>query len=92
MSSTAAYRALSSVRYVYLAIFFLLLSGLFQPLIFGNEGDKLVAGFFILLLGLSGGVMLWRSAHHDSNRIPAMALGFGLIGASLYLIFLMASN
>ena len=87
-STTSPSRAISSFKYAYLLVFFLLLSGLFQPLISGSDGDKLVAGVMILSLGLLGGVLLWRSAYNEDNRVVYMGLGFSLIGGSLYLIFL----
>ncbi|MBI1658611.1 MAG: hypothetical protein IS632_07560 [Thaumarchaeota archaeon] len=71
-------------------VFFLLLSGLFQPLISGNDGDMLVAGVFVLLLGLLGGILLWRSSHDKNNRVVYMGLGFGLVAGSLTMVFLIA--
>lgn len=82
-------RYASTFKYVYLLVFFMLLSGLFQPFISGVGGDKLVAGVLILSLGLVGAVLLWKSAYDKNNRISYMALGFGVLGASLYLITLM---
>lgn len=79
---------ISSLKYGYLVAFFLLLSGLFQPLITGNDGDMLVAGVFILFLGLLGGILLWKSAYDKNNRVPYMGMGFALVGGSLYMIML----
>ena len=78
----------STFKYAYLLIFFALLSGLFQPLVAGEDGDMLVAGTMILLLGLLGGVLLWKAAYDKNNRIPIMGMGFGLLGASLYMMHL----
>lgn len=89
-STTPPSRVVSSFKYAYLLVFFMLLSGLFQPLISGSDGDKLVAGVMILSLGLLGGTLLWRSAYNEDNRVVYMGLGFGLIAGSLYLIFLVA--
>lgn len=88
MSSTSHSKTISSFKYVYLVVFFMLLSGLFQPLITGNDADMLVAGTMILFLGLVGGILLWKSTQDRENRVIYMGLGFGLIGGSLYLIFL----
>lgn len=90
MSSPVASRSLSSFKYVYVLVFFLLLSGLFQPLITGNDGDMLVGGTLTLGLGLAGGVLLWRSARDKHDRFVYMGLGFGLVAASLYLVFLIS--
>ena len=81
-------RTLSSFKYAYIVAFFLLMASIFQPLTTGNGVDKMIAGLFILLLGLSGGFVLWKSTHNESNRILYMTIGFGLVGASLYLIFM----
>ena len=83
-------KSLSSFKYVYLIVFFMLLSGLFQPLVSGADGDMLVAGVFILLLGLLGGILLWKSTYDKNNRVVFMGMGFGLMGGSIYLIFLIA--
>lgn len=68
----------------------MLLSGLFQPLVSGTDGDMLVAGVFVLLLGLLGGVLLWKSTYDKNNRVVYMGLGFSLMGGSIYLIFLIS--
>ena len=83
-------KSLSSFKYVYLIVFFMLLSGLFQPLVSGTDGDKLIAGVFVLLLGLLGGVLLWKSTYDKNNRVVYMGLGFSLMGGSIYLIFLIS--
>lgn len=88
MNKALASRHVSTFKYVYLLVFFLLLSGLFQPFVSGSGGDKLVAGVLVLSLGLTGAVLLWKSSYDQNNRIPYMALGFGVLGASLYLIFI----
>ena len=89
MSKALASRHISTFKYVYLLVFFMLLSGLFQPFISGVGGDKLVAGVLILSLGLVGAILLWKSAYDKDNKISYMALGFGVLGASLYLIIIM---
>ena len=88
MSGVSSSKVVSSFRYVYIVAFFLLLSGLFQPLITGEDGDKLVAGVFVLLLGLLGGILVWRSSHDRNNRVIYMGLGFALMAGSLTMIFL----
>ena len=88
MSSISGSKAISSFRYGYIVVFFLLLSGLFQPLITGEDGDKLVAGVLVLLLGLLGGILLWRSSHDKNNRVIYMGLGFGLVAGALTMVFL----
>lgn len=79
-----------SFRYVYIVVFFLLLSGLFQPFIAGDDGALLVAGVFVLLLGLLGGILLWRSSHDKNNRVVYMGLGFALVAGSLAMVIQIA--
>ena len=88
MSGILGSKAVSSFKYGYIIVFFLLLSGLFQPLITGEDGDKLVAGVLVLLLGLLGGILLWRSSHDKNNRVIYMSLGFGLVAGALTMVFL----
>lgn len=88
MSSISGSKAISAFKYGYIVAFFLLLSGFFQPLITGEDGDKLVAGVLVLLLGLLGGILLWRSSHDKNNRVIYMGLGFGLVAGSLIMVFL----
>lgn len=64
----------------------MLLSGFFQPFITGEDGELLVAGVFVLLLGLLGGILLWTSSHNKNNRVVYMGLGFVLVAGSLVLI------
>ena len=83
-------KAAGSFKYIYIIIFFLLLSGLFQPFITGQGGEKLVAGVFVLLLGLLGGILLWRASHDKNHRVVYMGLGFALVAGSLMLIIQIA--
>ena len=88
MNGILGSKAISSFKYGYIVVFFLLLSGLFQPLITGEDGDRLVAGVLVLLLGLLGGILLWRSSHDKNNRVIYMGLGFGLVAGALAMVFL----
>ena len=74
-------------KYVYLVMFFALLSGFFQPLISGGSLEGVVSGVLVLFVGLFGGVLLYKSATSENRRIIYMGAGFGLIGISLALIF-----
>ena len=74
-------------KYVYLVMFFALLSGFFHPLITGGSLEGVVSGTLVLFVGLFGGVLLYKSATSENKRIIFMGAGFGLIGISLALIF-----
>lgn len=83
-------KTLTGLQYVYLIVFFTLLAGFFHPLITGASFDTVIVGVLVLFVGLFGGILLYKSATSDSSRGILLACGFGLMGLSLYLIFLIA--
>ena len=75
-------------RYVYLFGFFMLLSGLFSPLIIPNISfDLVIGGTATLFLGLTGGILLFKATTSDNRQGIFIAVGLALIGISLILIF-----
>ena len=75
-------------RYAYLFGFFLLLSGLFSPLIIPNMPfDLVIGGTATLFLGLTGGILLFKATTSDNRRGIFIAVGLALIVISLVLIF-----
>ena len=85
-------KALTSFKYFYLVIFFVLLAGVFHPLITNTNFDSVIAGVLILFLGLAGGVLLYRSATSESKRILFLVSGFSLMSISLFYIFQMTGR
>lgn len=85
-------RVLVSFKYVYLIAFFALLAGFFHPLITDTSFVGVIIGVLILFLGLSGGVLLYKSATSDTRRGIFLAGGFVLITISLYYIFQIAGK
>ena len=79
--------ALSSFKYVYLIIFFTLISGIFYPLISNSTFHDEISGILILFLGLAGGVLLYKTTTSETKKEIFFGTGFILIGISLYLIF-----
>jgi hypothetical protein len=79
-------------KYVYLVAFFALLSGFFYPLITGNSSDDTISGVIVLFVGLVGGILLYKSATLEKNRIIYFGGGVGLIAISLTLIFQMTGR
>ena len=74
-------------RYVYLLAFFVLLSGIFFPLITPEMPyDHAIQGTAILFLGLAGGILLFKATTSDNRRGILIAIGFALIAISLALI------
>jgi len=85
-------KTFSSLKYVYLIIFFALLSGIFYPLITGLDFDFSLIGILILFVGLLGGIMLYKSTISKIKQKTFFVAGFSLIGISLYYIFQMTGR
>ena len=84
---------LGGVRYVYLFVFFALLSGVFYPIIIDDPNQDpyiVIEGIGILFLGLVGGIFVFKSITTEKTRGIFFVIGFGLIGVSLALIFLIS--
>ena len=78
-------------RYVYLIAIFVLLSGVFFPLITTGADTAynfVIGGAATLFLGLAGGILLYKAATSDRSRRILLAVGFVLIAISTTLIFL----
>ncbi|MFB5605632.1 MAG: hypothetical protein ACE5R5_02455 [Nitrosarchaeum sp.] len=80
-------KMLTGFKYVYLIIFFVLLSGFFHPIITDTSFDSVVVGTMILFLGLAGAVLLYKSATTEKRRVIFLGGGFALISISLFYIF-----
>ena len=77
-----------SPRYAYLLAFFVLLSGIFFPLITpGVPFDHVIQGIATLFLGLAGGILLFKATTSDNRRGILIAIGLALIAISLVLIY-----
>jgi len=74
-------------KYIYLVIFFLLLAGVFYPLINDLSLDGVISGVTVLFVGLAGGILLYKSASSEKRREIYFGVGVGLIAISLVLIF-----
>ena len=85
--STTLSKALTSFKYVYLIIFFTLLSGIFYPLINELSLDIVIVGVFVLFIGLIGSILVFKSTTSETKKEIFFGIGFGLIAVSLYSIF-----
>ena len=85
--STTLSKTLTSFKYVYLIIFFTLLSGIFYPLINELSLDIVIVGVFVLFIGLIGGILVFKSTTSETKKEIFFGIGFGLIAISLYSIF-----
>ena len=80
-------KGFSSLKYVYLIVFFALLSGFFHPLITGQSFDVVIYGIVILFVGLARCILLYKAAVSETKRAILFISGFALIGISLFYIF-----
>ena len=85
--SNISSKTASSFKYVYLIVFFALLSGIFYPLITDTSFEPVISGILVLFLGLAGGVLLYKTTTVENKRGIFFGAGFGLIGFSLFMIF-----
>jgi len=85
--STTSSKTLTSFKYVYLIIFFTLLSGIFYPLINELSLDIVIVGVFVLFIGLIGSILVFKSTTSETKKEIFFGIGFGLIAISLYSIF-----
>ena len=85
--STTLSKTLTSFKYVYLIIFFTLLSGIFYPLINELSLDIVIVGVFVLFIGLIGGILVFKSTTSETKKEIFFGIGFGLIAISLYSIY-----
>ena len=75
-------------RYVYSLAIFVLLAGVFFPMITpGVPFDYIILGTLVLFLGLAGGILLFKATTSDNRRGVLTIIGFALITISLALIF-----
>ncbi len=82
-----SFKLLSGFKYVYLLVFFALLSGLFYPLINDTGFIGVFVGVLILSTGLAGGVLLYRTATSENKKGIFLGAGFALMAVSAYFIF-----
>ena len=88
MNKALSKTALAGFKYAYLVAFFALLAGLFHPLITNTSFDNVATGVFVLFVGLAGGVLLYKATTAtESKRAILLAIGFVLMGISLFSIF-----
>ena len=80
-------KMLTGVKYIYLIAFFALLAGFFHPIITNTSFDSVIIGVLVLFVGLTGGVLLYKSATSENKRMISLGGGCGLMAISLYYIF-----
>ena len=88
LESTKTSKLAQIPRYAYLLTIFVLLTGVFFPLITPEMPfDYVIQGTVVLFLGLAGGILLFKATTSDNRRGILIAIGFVLIAICLALIF-----
>ena len=85
-------KLIGGAKYVYLAVFFVLLSGLFYPVITGASFEGVVVGTLVLSLGLTGAILVYKGATLNEHRAAYFGAGFAMLAASLALILLLTNR
>ncbi|MGI0041036.1 MAG: hypothetical protein ACRD94_03625 [Nitrosopumilaceae archaeon] len=79
---------LTGIKYVYLAFFFALLSGMFYPIIEQNANAiEVVIGVLILFVGLGGAWCLYKASISEKRQKTYLIAGFVILTIALLLVF-----
>ncbi len=81
-------KLLNSFRYVYLLCFFLLLSGVFSPIITGRGYQDVFFGTMVLFIGLLGAIFTYNGA--TKNNFKYLIVGMTIMALSLTSIMLLS--
>ena len=88
LESTKTSKLAQIPQYAYLLTIFVLLTGVFFPLITPKMPfDYVIQGTVVLFLGLAGGILLFKATTSDNRRGILIAIGFALITICLVLIY-----
>ncbi len=80
-------KILNGAKYIYLIIFFALLSGVFYPVITHSAWDPVIIGTLILFVGLAGAVSLYKAGSGDRHKQAYLIIGLVLMAVSLFLVY-----
>ncbi len=81
-------KVLAGAKYVYLIVFFALLSGLFYPIITHTSWDSVIEGTLVLFVGLAGTVATYKAPFADRHKKAYLIMGLAITGAALFLVYL----
>ena len=80
-------KILAGAKYVYLIVFFALLSGVFYPVITHSAWDPVVIGTIILFIGMAGAVSLYKGGTGDKHRRAYLIIGLAIMALAMFLIY-----
>jgi lysylphosphatidylglycerol synthetase-like protein (DUF2156 family) len=79
-------KILAGAKYIYLVVFFALLSGAFYPVITHSTWDPVIVGTLILFVGLAGAVSLYKAGTGERHRKAYLIIGLAIMAAALFLV------
>jgi hypothetical protein len=80
-------KILTGTKYIYLIVFFALLSGVFYPVITHSNWDNVILGTVILFVGLAGAVSLYKAGTAERHKKPYLIIGLAITAIALFLIY-----
>lgn len=80
-------KIVAGARYIYLAVFFALLSGAFYPVITHSPWDPVIVGTLILFVGLAGAVSLYKAGTGEKHRRAYLIIGLAIMAVALFLVY-----
>jgi uncharacterized membrane protein YraQ (UPF0718 family) len=80
-------KIIAGAKYVYLAVFFALLSGVFYPVITHSAWDPVIMGTLILFVGLAGTVSLYKAGTSEKHRKAYLIAGLVITAIALFLVY-----
>ena len=83
----ASTKILAGAKYIYLAAFFALLSGMFYPIITHGSWDMVVEGTLILFVGLAGTVSIYKAATAEKHKKAYLIVGLVITSLALFLVY-----
>ncbi|RNJ76665.1 MAG: hypothetical protein D9C04_02995 [Nitrosopumilus sp. B06] len=84
---------ISSFKYVYIVVFFALLSAVFYPILNDDRHlDKVIGGILTLLFSLVGGILLYKAATSAKRRGIFLGAGLGILALALFEIFILTDR
>ncbi len=80
-------KILGGAKYVYLIVFFALLSGAFYPVITHSAWDPVIIGTLILFVGLGGTVAIYKAGTTEKHRKAYLIAGLAITAIALFLVY-----
>jgi len=80
-------KILTGGRYIYLVVFFALLSGVFYPVITHTSWDNVIVGTLVLFVGLAGTVSLYKAGTAERHKKPYLIIGLAITALALFLVY-----